>query len=357
MDLLEIFESKNISSQEYQSMFYDISYFYLLNSSSNYVDKFDYKFNYINTIELNVKCDFLCFDKEEQCFYGLQLDKNISILKLDKSFNLDFKHNVHCDFSPTSFKLCNKNNVLIIGCKNYFFEINKYNFEIINEFHIPTNDYYFNTKYKNYFLCCSNNLSVPTISLFDEHKLITKIDFKYNTEIVDIVVHNNTIIILANKNNFSFIFKARINNKVLNNIYKNNDIFNDDLYTYEELDDINNLYNEDYRHCDNNNCTSCDCQNDNCSKHSCKHSCKHNKKCNVENSLCEILHSIALVEVGIAHILSAEGEKIQKVLECTCDINEILNTNKCVSQTISKLTKLEETLCCKLEAITNIKNF
>ncbi len=389
MELLEIFESKNIGIEEYKSMCFDNSYFYLLNNNNNYIDKFNYKFDYIATIKLDIEFDFLSFDIEQQCYYALKTDRHITISKLDKYFNIEFSHIMNFNFLPSSFKLCNSSNNLLIGSKNYFFEINKYNFEIVNEYKIRTNEYFFNTKYKNYFLCCSNNLNTPKISLFNESKLIGDVNFKYNTEIVDITVNKNIILILANKNNFSFIFKARLNLKNLSHLENIKNNSNDIYYDYKDYNcyDNNNDY-EDHNCCNNNNdykdynycdkddyedyncCDSDDyedyncCDKDDYEDYNCcdndndcnddNSNCNDNKKdCCTENSVCEILHSIALIETGIAHILNAEGEKIQKVLECTCDINEILKTNKSVADTIEKITKLEDTLCCKLEAIKN----
>ena len=77
--------------------------------------------------------------------------------------------------------------------------------------------------------------------------------------------------------------------------------------------------------------------------------CSHIDKCCAVASL---LQSIALEEAAIAHILNAEGEKIQKVL-CMdeCDHKKILDTNKSVQDTIEKITALENVLKDKLELI------
>jgi hypothetical protein len=64
-----------------------------------------------------------------------------------------------------------------------------------------------------------------------------------------------------------------------------------------------------------------------------------------------IVASIALTEASIAHILNAEGEKIQRVLEvsqCPC---RYLAVNETVRATIRELTELERLLCDKLEKV------
>ena len=64
-----------------------------------------------------------------------------------------------------------------------------------------------------------------------------------------------------------------------------------------------------------------------------------------------ILESIALVEAGIAHILNCEGEKLQKVLSESSDINAILAVNKEINNTISNVSQLEYLLYLKLNAL------
>lgn len=63
---------------------------------------------------------------------------------------------------------------------------------------------------------------------------------------------------------------------------------------------------------------------------------------------CNIIESIALEEAAISHILNAEGEKLQKVLAMTNDINTILCVNREVNDTIVNVTNLEQVLYAKL---------
>ena len=75
--------------------------------------------------------------------------------------------------------------------------------------------------------------------------------------------------------------------------------------------------------------------------------------CNFEKcSPCEdIMESIALMETSLSHILNAEGEKLQKVLATTDDIDKILCVNRAVNKTIVNVTHLEHTLYAKLSAL------
>lgn len=65
----------------------------------------------------------------------------------------------------------------------------------------------------------------------------------------------------------------------------------------------------------------------------------------------EIIHSIALEEAGIAHILNAEGEKLQKAVASDTTIEELLLVNESVRKTITQITLLEGQLYSKLESL------
>ncbi len=381
MDLLEIYESKNIGIMQYKCIAYDnSSCIYLLNKKNNCIDKLNLDLIHLDTINLDENFNFLCFSNKYNCFFALEIDDNIKILKLDKKFNIDSSQIIKCDFTPTSFKFCQKSNCFFLGHKNNLLKLNSITFKTIENIKLKDTNYNFNTTHEKYFICSRNDFETPKISILNSSKLIAENNFKYNTKIIDIISKKNSIIILAEKGEFSFLFKASLNLKHLDNLTNEYSKYgHEENYNFKKINDINDLYKEEftnlttdneyeekilndnyidkksnqsdcskdnnpnYKHCYNYDCDNCS----KCHKHNC------NKcTCDIENSICEILHSIALVEVSIAHILNAEGEKIQKVLECTCDIEKILKTNKCVIDTIVKVTKLEETLCCKLESLS-----
>lgn len=92
----------------------------------------------------------------------------------------------------------------------------------------------------------------------------------------------------------------------------------------------------------------CDCNYDLCNKNHCEppepspsHSCN------------DIIESIALIEASLSHILNAEGEKLQKIIASTDDVEQILRANEAINDTIVKITHLEIILYDKLAIIKN----
>ena len=91
----------------------------------------------------------------------------------------------------------------------------------------------------------------------------------------------------------------------------------------------------------------CKCCNDFC------HECCCQMPPHDSDSCTDILESIALVEASIAHILNAEGEKLQKVLEGSPSLDEILCVNQNINDTLIHATGLEQVLYAKLHALSN----
>ncbi|MCK9536559.1 MAG: hypothetical protein M0R05_03035 [Bacilli bacterium] len=67
-----------------------------------------------------------------------------------------------------------------------------------------------------------------------------------------------------------------------------------------------------------------------------------------------ILISIALEELGLAHIINAEGEKIQVGLALATSIADLTTLNEIVTRTLRNVIKKEMLLQFKLEDAMNI---
>ena len=97
--------------------------------------------------------------------------------------------------------------------------------------------------------------------------------------------------------------------------------------------------------CDDCNC-DCNCNGNCCNDCTCG---------DCQESLCRLLESIALMEVALSRILHAEGEKMQKAIQLADNICELIEIDRVVNQTITKITFLEQTLYAKLEAVAGLK--
>ena len=75
-----------------------------------------------------------------------------------------------------------------------------------------------------------------------------------------------------------------------------------------------------------------------------------------------LMASIAMEELGLAHVINAEGEKIQYAigtlpgLTTPATIDEILAVNKSVQDTLALALKQELILESKLKTVSNILN-
>nr|WP_288860804.1 hypothetical protein [uncultured Faecalicatena sp.] len=93
------------------------------------------------------------------------------------------------------------------------------------------------------------------------------------------------------------------------------------------------------------------CVLDFCGKEICD--CNFSCCCGREDCRCSIIESVAKSECALAHILNAEGEKLQKAVELADNICELLEVNRSVQRTITKVTFLEQVLYAKLETAAN----
>lgn len=120
-----------------------------------------------------------------------------------------------------------------------------------------------------------------------------------------------------------------------------------------------NLYNiptkfqidsNDSCHNHRNSCNCCTC----CNSCNCCNCCP-NVCCKKNVCKCDIIKSIAKMENSLARILNAEGEKLQKAIEISDNICDLLKINRSVRDTIENITELETVLFKKLRLVVPSK--
>lgn len=67
------------------------------------------------------------------------------------------------------------------------------------------------------------------------------------------------------------------------------------------------------------------------------------------NAITDLIESVALQQAALAHILNAEGEKLQHVIASDCTTtHDLLETNKSVRAMVDSVAKIEMILQYKL---------
>lgn len=87
-----------------------------------------------------------------------------------------------------------------------------------------------------------------------------------------------------------------------------------------------------------------------CNYKCCCHPCD---KCD-EQSVSDLIESVAMMEAALSRILNAEAEKLQRGLELVDDMCELVALNNAVSRTILQVTQLEQMLYFKLQIFSDL---
>lgn len=91
-----------------------------------------------------------------------------------------------------------------------------------------------------------------------------------------------------------------------------------------------------------------------CNHKICQHCCQGPPCPDTDAALSDLIESIALIEAALAHILNAQGEELQKVVAEDSTIEEMLDVNGKINQTIGKVTGLEKILFQKLSKASEL---
>ena len=71
-------------------------------------------------------------------------------------------------------------------------------------------------------------------------------------------------------------------------------------------------------------------------------------------AITDLIQSVALQEAALAHMMNAEGEKMQKIIAMDdVGVDELMEMNKSVTQLISAISRLEMLFTAKLELFSD----
>ncbi len=93
-----------------------------------------------------------------------------------------------------------------------------------------------------------------------------------------------------------------------------------------------------------------------CPPFPCEPPCKKRPPRPCEQELCDILESVARVEAALSHILNAEGEKLQRILQLSDEPQEIMAVNNSIIETLASATHLEYVLFEKLRLAERMRD-
>lgn len=321
-------------SSRYTDMTFDGCFFYFPSVNACSVDQYNECFDKIGSISTDRIYSHLCYDGHERCFWAVTKKTSFKLYKLDKNLRqldcISFCMNEESEDRVTGLSYNYYDHTLLIASTSYIMRILKRDFtlEIVQRAYKTC--YTSVVSIGNGFITTNMRNWKQRISILDGHEKL--------------------------KNTFDLPNEYHIESII--------------LYPYL------NCCNEEYQFfllaTNNEGCSCllkwvvdscelgikiCKCNFISCDKKCCDKCCNGRtpQPC-LNNSCNRAIECIALISAAIAHILNAEGEKIQKIVAVSNDINEILCVNKMVNETIVNVTHLEHTLYDKLGVIRECCN-
>lgn len=261
--------------------------------------------------------NYICYDTKEECFWATSICCPNKIFKLDKKFQeIDFSPiNEKCNLKITGLSYnCSDDSLLISTARCILKYIKKSEcIEVIK-------------KLPRYYITGILSLS-PTI-------------------VVTVFIDKNQYLLIYDKCG-KLIKKLCVPNLLL----IKNLIFNPCMKFERDIVLVGlGVKRCCYPYIFKITLSLCDIKLCNCNYVICDEYCdKKDDDC--KDAATNIVNSIALIETALGHILNSEGEKLQKVISSTDDIDKILCVNKEVSNTIVNITHLENILYDKLNIL------
>ncbi|MCL2703098.1 MAG: hypothetical protein FWE91_05780 [Defluviitaleaceae bacterium] len=330
MDMLHpssVIEIPSDNRQTFRGITFDGCFFYMTVPRECAIYKFNREFEVVNVVKVDKPYTAICYDASEKVLWAAT-DKPDVIYKLNRGLKEIGQLHI-----KTDKKLCDpivglsydcKKNVLLAAYLDFIAEISKKNgcVHMLNA-DCP-GDYSAVLSIAPYYavVCqntCKNKKRQDILFYTDEGCLIRHlyIDAKY--KIVNLLFYPCKT---KNKSDFELIILA-------------SDICGRPVILRYAM-------------------KVCGMNPDCCNYKVCKEKCEDDDDKTCDQACNDLLQSVALVEAALAHILNAEGEKLQKATSIAKTTCELLEVNKSISNAIVGAAHLEFLLLQKLEVINSI---
>ena len=320
--------------QEFRGIAFDGSFFYITASRECVIYKFNRVFSAVDSIKVNRPYAAICYDAIEKCFWATEDKYNNIIFKLNHRLKeigqLDIvMDKVLCGPIKGLSHNCERD-VLLAAYQDYIVEISKLSGHVSILRGKRPGNYTAVLSIAPYYAFiwqdrCQNRENQEILFYMENGRLVRSLFTSDKYRIQDFLFYPCNA---RDRTELELIFLATECGKSV--ILR---------YTMKACGIVPDC-------CNYKVCKEKDEEND------CK-PCKPCKPCKC-NACCELLESIALVEAALAHILNAEGEKLQKAVEVAKGIDELLEVNNSVRKTITGAAHLESLLLNKLEAVSGI---
>lgn len=269
-------------------------------------------------IKTNKIYDCICYDTEEKCFWATTKNDYTSIFKLNCSMKeidcifIETRGQISGNISSISYNC--QNNSIYVAYPNQVLEVYKDGEYILRQ-----------EKYDSYITCV---FSLPTYYYVVFYKEERQCVYGYNSE--NIEIYSQEIKKGSSINTILFNPKSDDSEWYIDILFDRNNCY---AYLQKNLVTAETL-----------GYTPEACVFDIATEGGCV-------EINSCDPVSDFVESIALIEASLAHILNAEGEKIQYAVAQETDMDTILSVNKSVTKTIVQVTHLEQVLHGILETL------
>ncbi len=359
----EIISCDKISNNIYESFVLYNERIYVTLPQKFEIIEYDMKFNNINVIKCGKSYKSLCFNEKCKCFFATdEINKNI-IYKLDSRFEIIEYMRILADDEQYKIEIIginiNNDNELILSGNFGYCKLNK--LEKLKD--ITLKNIKKQSKYITVLEICETDYKlkileencIQYIIIQAREKTIfkTTLGKEFDIKLGNILYLKNEVygkhkykylyifLLVANKCQESYVIKMKIRyEEIFDELFCGNNMQNSCQHKIEKCLIQRKCHNK--KICKKLYEKSCEKK--------CKKKCKKIKiKKICKDNSADVIQSIALIEASIAHILNAEGEKIQKAVCVSKSTKELLDVNESVTKTITKVINLEQILFAKLE--------